>query len=441
MKRPKKPAPRKSPQRPEPNPTRRRAAADDPAQLTLAKVTPQQLALLAELTRRARSSAQSITAPASSALAGRRRAARTTVEPPALPGFERAARARAEQRELAYPAREPPAETRAVITRGIDMRRVLEPIAQPLIRTQQSRGVNAWVRELRATEGGALVNGSDVEFAGFLDGDRSDLSGSGRGTIDFDVPDGDAVLEANSTWRSFTEHRYYLKVRDGRVVGWSGKFEKAREWLGLNPPTLDEKKREVYARQAQEAIAREKQLAMPKLTGSEKQVAWASTLRDRYVRELADVAPSILPWLALRAPREARWWIDNREIRTTGALIERIWREGRLRLSDPDQRAARDDEDMQAIGQARGSLLFLAYGAIPSSKRGRPGLDAQQRAWLDTERLLGETRAGDAGVAAAYLLQHGTELGLSAEEAEDLRDTTRVVAEAKSRGARIYLGP
>jgi hypothetical protein len=364
-----------------------------------------------------------------------------------LPGFERAARARAEQRELAYPSRElaaepaAQAEAPAVVTRGIDLRRVVEFIPEREILLEQSAGARAWLRELRATEGGALVNGSDVEMVKFLDGDRSNLSRAGKGRIEYNVPRGDAVLEASSTRRAMVERRYYLNVRDGRVVAWSQSFEKAREWLGLNPPTLDEKKRDVYARQAQEAIAREKQLAMPNLTGSEKQVAWASTLRDKHVRELADAAPSILPWLARRAPREARWWIDNREIRTTGALIERIWREGRLRLSDPDQRAARDDEDMQSIGQARGELLFHAYSAIPGSKRERLGLDAQKRAWLDTERLLGETRAGDAGVAAAYLLQHGTELGLSVEEADDLRDTTRVVAEAKRRGARIYLGP
>ena len=70
---------------------------------------------------------------------------------------------------------------------------------------------------------------------------------------------------------------------------------------------------------SKEAAIRAEEKALPNLTGSDKQVAWAITIRDKALQEYGD-----FPELATQT--SAKWWIDNRNrsVFTTSTVSEKI---------------------------------------------------------------------------------------------------------------------
>jgi hypothetical protein len=52
---------------------------------------------------------------------------------------------------------------------------------------------------------------------------------------------------------------------------------------------------------------------LPLLTGTEKQVAWADTIRNNAIGKLLELEPtdSFMEWL--RTKNTAKWWIENRD--------------------------------------------------------------------------------------------------------------------------------
>jgi hypothetical protein len=101
--------------------------------------------------------------------------------------------------------------------------------------------------------------------------------------------------------------------------------DRRAQWLADGDcPTCDTKRREEANRATNEAAAQAAQEAgLPVLQGSEKQVAWAETIRMKAIAEaeaaIARTATTperqeqVAPLLAkLKAQDQARWWIDSR---------------------------------------------------------------------------------------------------------------------------------
>ncbi|MBE7186450.1 MAG: hypothetical protein INR68_18820 [Methylobacterium mesophilicum] len=68
----------------------------------------------------------------------------------------------------------------------------------------------------------------------------------------------------------------------------------------------------VNAVRAAENSAAIADLALVPLTGSEKQVAWAETLRTKRIAAVRKRSPKTVECLASIA--DAKWWIDNRRV-------------------------------------------------------------------------------------------------------------------------------
>ena len=80
------------------------------------------------------------------------------------------------------------------------------------------------------------------------------------------------------------------------------------------------------------AAAEAKAQELPALSGSEKQIAWAETIRQKFFNAISPLAEKVLPdaidaWTAavdsFQRETAARWWIDNREQRPERLVIEK----------------------------------------------------------------------------------------------------------------------
>ena len=90
------------------------------------------------------------------------------------------------------------------------------------------------------------------------------------------------------------------------------------------------KKRKDAERQAENAAAKEsaEKQGWPALTGSEKQVAWANSIREKSISkwrsmlkgDAAAAFEEFLPWL-LTTRSSAVWWIDHRDVADKFTLV------------------------------------------------------------------------------------------------------------------------
>jgi hypothetical protein len=61
-------------------------------------------------------------------------------------------------------------------------------------------------------------------------------------------------------------------------------------------------------------------LELPQLTGSERQVAWAGTIRAGRLATMVTDGPAVLQ--ACLAMTDAKWWIDNRDLSNDNLLAK-----------------------------------------------------------------------------------------------------------------------
>lgn len=114
---------------------------------------------------------------------------------------------------------------------------------------------------------------------------------------------------------------------DGKISERQGRAD----WLARH--VCDECQQAAYAEQNAKASATATELNLSALKGSEKQVAWASSIRlTRYgqiLKHLEDNAARLSPDMDLQAAAttiisaetSAGWWINNRDPRITPAAI------------------------------------------------------------------------------------------------------------------------
>jgi hypothetical protein len=105
---------------------------------------------------------------------------------------------------------------------------------------------------------------------------------------------------------------------------YEGRRRRIEELTGNPCPDCQETKRTEATAAANEAAAKAaSEAGLPELLGSEKQIAWAETIRMKVIAEaeaaIARTATTperkaqVAPLLAkLKAQDQARWWIDNR---------------------------------------------------------------------------------------------------------------------------------
>ena len=101
----------------------------------------------------------------------------------------------------------------------------------------------------------------------------------------------------------------------------SARYEKI-EYLerGLCPDCYREKKQEERAQENERAAKLAKSLGFSQLEGSEKQVAWANSIRQRVYENICKLEPEhptygyALVAEALSLETLAKWWIDNRGV-------------------------------------------------------------------------------------------------------------------------------
>lgn len=112
---------------------------------------------------------------------------------------------------------------------------------------------------------------------------------------------------------------------------YEGRRRRIEELTGNPCPDCQETKRtEATAAANAEAAEAASKAGLPKLTGSEKQVAWAETIRMKAIAEaeaaIARTATTperqeqVAPLLAkLKAQTDSGWWIENRS--STGVVL------------------------------------------------------------------------------------------------------------------------
>jgi hypothetical protein len=126
----------------------------------------------------------------------------------------------------------------------------------------------------------------------FLTAASSQLSNAGNGTKTFtDLENG--LYEAESVWRSYKIARTVFRVQDNEIII-LGDFEASgadkiksyvaldeahAELLGLSVEQLHIDREAQTKQKAIEATQRDQAAGLPTLIGSEKQIAWATTLR------------------------------------------------------------------------------------------------------------------------------------------------------------------
>jgi hypothetical protein len=105
---------------------------------------------------------------------------------------------------------------------------------------------------------------------------------------------------------------------------YEGRRGRIEELTGNPCPECEQAKRtEATAAANAEAAEAASKAGLPKLTGSEKQIAWAETIRMKVIAQAQDAInrtattparqAQVAPLLAkLKAQTNAAWWIDNR---------------------------------------------------------------------------------------------------------------------------------
>lgn len=126
------------------------------------------------------------------------------------------------------------------------------------------------------------------------------------------------------------------RLREANRADWwlavEDSSDERRYWSGVNPfrfgmprdswlPADFYSERKIAARQAETERAKAEAafLGLPKLRGTEKQVAWAQTIRHKRLQEAGSDAERLL---AIAGAEAARFWIDTREIEIDDLLTE-----------------------------------------------------------------------------------------------------------------------
>lgn len=110
----------------------------------------------------------------------------------------------------------------------------------------------------------------------------------------------DGVYKAQSVWRSRGEPtKTYIKIENKRIVAFSQDPLDAREWLPQE--SIDKLKAASKAKSEINA-------ALPELSGSEKQIAWANDIRAKAMAKAKTQEEKD----AIAKQTESRYWIDNR---------------------------------------------------------------------------------------------------------------------------------
>jgi len=115
---------------------------------------------------------------------------------------------------------------------------------------------------------------------------------------------------------------------------------KNREWIReqrfsrLCPDCYEKEKREKIEKENAEAVQKSKELELPELTGTEKQIAWANALRIKFLEkasELKDNPGKIekITQYIISNKIKASWYIDNRDMGSFSIqkLYEGIYKE------------------------------------------------------------------------------------------------------------------
>jgi len=127
-----------------------------------------------------------------------------------------------------------------------------------------------------------------------------------------------------------------------QLVGKIRERERRIEWLenhGLCSECFEVERRRRFEEESRKAAEEAKEYGLPELTGTEKQVAWANTIRQEWIEK---VESEIRTWITDDESRDeevrgalkrvveehlintvdARWWIDNRNASVYGFLEE-----------------------------------------------------------------------------------------------------------------------
>lgn len=183
------------------------------------------------------------------------------------------------------------------------------------------------------------VAGSILKFGrSFADTYEDRLSRAGNGDMAFG-PLEDGVYEGSGVARSYESTKEYFEVRDGEFYSLNSLDEVLCKVHGVEQFALDnaraenERKRQEANKAAAEANASS---GLTKLTGSEKQIGWAETIRAKKIesfnKEVIDmrerlaglktesvkaiqtsrieIAETIIDWL--KTVSKASFWIDRR---------------------------------------------------------------------------------------------------------------------------------
>lgn len=209
----------------------------------------------------------------------------------------------------------PAAPSRPAVQRGLNLVRRIEHTDDGMVYTEISAfaGGKGWAAQMLPTAPTVRYGKvADYEYR-FLRADDRHVSGSGRtGHANYDIRnEDDGVYVAQSVYRSGVSQTVFFEVRDGSVGDWTEDIDEARRWLGATRTLaeLDAERRQIERERAKTLAAG---LNLPPLVGkSEKQAAYAETVRAKFVGEILARGPAfelLLPGIA-RATN-APWWLD-----------------------------------------------------------------------------------------------------------------------------------
>lgn len=138
-----------------------------------------------------------------------------------------------------------------------------------------------------------LREGKNLEIEReFLRPAKTELSRAGNGTKFYEIssmPDG--VYEAESVIRSYEACKEYFRIKDGQIVEIYNSKAEALESLDNLHTRRQKKKQE----EEEEWRAKLEKMQLPELVGTEKQVAWAQSIRNNLLRELSTLSEGITP--------------------------------------------------------------------------------------------------------------------------------------------------
>lgn len=194
---------------------------------------------------------------------------------------------------------------------------------QAIVHTEVHAGwSNGSVAQILPTSQAPVVQKS------WLRADIQDLSRAGNGSKTYKL--GDGAYIANSVWRSMQEHSVYFIVESGKITVVDDQDDLVAHVFGLSKDELKALKASIKAEEDKAKGDKLSQFNVPTLTGSEKQIAWALQIRERFLLQIAqrraDGKFSALQDMAADAickKAESRFWIDSRDLRLD-ALLELV---------------------------------------------------------------------------------------------------------------------